>query len=170
VRLVEPPTYKRRKPATWNEEEVQTFLDLASRDRLHAVWRLSMYGLRRGEVMGLRWSDIDLDAKTLTVTHARLCINNVIRIEAPKSDNGIRTLPMDDELVAALEDLRRRQAEERLQAGRGDAADLERLGWYVRGDAYLAVDTSGYPVHPEWYSAAFQRMAWQAGLSRIRLS
>ena len=169
VRLVEPPTYKRRKPATWNEADVQTFLDLAARDRLHAVWRVSMYGLRRGEVMGLRWSDIDLRAKTLSVRQARLCINNEIRIEAPKSDNGIRTLPMDDELVAALKDLHRQQSEERLRAGSGYARYVKDLDWYVPGDAYLAVDASGYPTHPEWYSDEFLRMARQAGLARIRL-
>ena len=49
----------------------------ASRDRLHAAWRLSLYGLRRGEVLGLRWSDIDLKAKTLTVRQARVLVEYV---------------------------------------------------------------------------------------------
>ena len=43
----------------------------ASSDRLHVAWRLSLYGLRRGEVLGLRWSDIDLRAGMLTVNQAR---------------------------------------------------------------------------------------------------
>jgi integrase len=43
------------------------FLAKASSDRLYVAWRLSLYGLRRGDVLGLRWSDIDLRARTLTV-------------------------------------------------------------------------------------------------------
>ena len=51
---------------TWSKAEVKKFLTKASRYRLHAVWRLSLYRLRRGEVLGLRWSDIGLRARTLT--------------------------------------------------------------------------------------------------------
>jgi integrase len=68
----------------------------ASRDRLHAAWRLSLYGLRRGEVLGLRWSDIDLRARTLTVRQARVLVDYKVRIEEPKSRNGQRTLPLDN--------------------------------------------------------------------------
>ncbi len=44
---------------TWSKTEVRKFIAVTSRDRLHAAWRLSLYRLRRGEVLGLRWSDID---------------------------------------------------------------------------------------------------------------
>jgi hypothetical protein len=71
------------------------------------------------------------------------CINNVVLIEAPKSDNGIRTLPMDDELVASLMELCRGQADKRLRAGDRYASDLRNLEWYVPGDVYLAVDRTG---------------------------
>jgi hypothetical protein len=57
---------------------------------------------RRGEVLGLRWSDIDLRAETLTVNQARVLVEYRVRIEEPKSRNGKRTLPLDGEVVAAL--------------------------------------------------------------------
>lgn len=76
------------------------------------AWRLSPYGLRRGEVLGLRWSDIDLRAKTLTVNQSRVLVEYRVLIEEPKSRNGKRTLPLDDELVAALTSLRKRQMDE----------------------------------------------------------
>ena len=63
---------------------------------------LSLYGLRRGEVLGLRWSDIDLRARTLTVNKARVLVEYRVRIEEPRSRNGKRTLPLDAELAAAL--------------------------------------------------------------------
>jgi integrase len=64
--------------------------------------------LRRGEVLGLRWSDIDLRAKTLTVNQSRVLVEYRVRLEEPKSRNGKRTLPLDGELVAALTALRKR--------------------------------------------------------------
>ena len=62
-------------------------------DRLYAAWRLSLYGLRRGEVLGLRWSDVDLKARTLTVNQARVLADLQVPVEEPKSRNGKRTLP-----------------------------------------------------------------------------
>ena len=52
--------------------------------------------LRRGEVLGLRWSDIDLRARTLTVRQARVLVDYKVRIEEPKPRNGQRTLPLDN--------------------------------------------------------------------------
>ena len=111
---------------------MRKFLRAAADDRLHAAWRLSLYGLRRGEVLGLRWSDIDLKAKTLTVSQARVLVDYKVRIEEPKSRNGKRTLPLDDALVAALTALRKRQAEESEAPGTAYQAGLADLDWYTR--------------------------------------
>ena len=72
AKLVSLPEYIRRERETWSKAEVRKFLAKASSDRLYAAWRLSLYGLRRGEVLGLRWSDVDLRASTLTVNQARV--------------------------------------------------------------------------------------------------
>jgi integrase len=64
-------------------------------------------------VLGLRWSDIDLRAGSLAVRQARVLVEYRVLLEEPKSRNGKRTLPLDDELVAALTALRKRQADER---------------------------------------------------------
>lgn len=102
------------KPVTWSSSEVRRFLTVAGKIRLHAAWRISFYGLCRGEVLGLRWSDIDLKAKTLTVRQARVCVNYQVRVEPPKSENGVRTLPVDDDLVSALKALNRTSSGTRL--------------------------------------------------------
>ena len=106
AKLVTPPEHT---PRTRDLEQGrgEAVPGQGSRDRLHAAWRLSLYGLRRGEVLGLRWSDIDLKAHTLTVNQARVLVEYRIRIEQPKSRNGKRTLPIDDALVAALTQLRK---------------------------------------------------------------
>lgn len=169
VKLVTPPEYKKSKRDTWSTAEVHRFLRLAAKDRLHVAWRLSLYGLRRGEVLGLRWSDIDLNAKTLTVSQSRVLVDYKIRIEPPKSENGERTLPLDDDLVTALKALRKRQTTEAAAAGPAYQKGLTDHDWYTPGDAYVVTDSLGMPVHPEWYSGEFGRILKQASLPKIRL-
>src|SRR6266516_334333 len=137
VRLVKPPEYTPGEREVWSRTEVRKFLRTAANDRLHAAWRLSLYGLRRGEVLGVRWSDINLKARTLTVRQARVLVDYKVHIEEPKSRNGKRTLPMDDALVAALTDLRKRQAKESEAAGTAYRAGLTELDWYTEGDEYV---------------------------------
>lgn len=168
ARLVKPPEYSPRERETWSKAEVRKFLAKASPDRLYAAWRLSLYGLRRGEVLGLRWSDIDLRVRTLTVNQSRVLVEYRVRIEEPKSRNGKRTLPLDAELVTALIALRKRQLDESLAAGPAYRSALGELEWYQGGE-YVVIDQAGTPVHPEWYSDEFGRLLGRAGLRRITL-
>ncbi|CAM3711053.1 Site-specific recombinase XerD [Nocardiopsis rhodophaea] len=168
VALVKPVSYRQAERETWNEAEVRKFLRETSRDRLEAAWRLSLYGLRRSEVLGLRWEDVDLTAKTLKIVQTRVLCGYETFIEEPKSRNGLRELPLDDDLVAALERLRMVQMAEREVAGPAYQADLSSLNWYVRG-TYLVTDELGMPVHPEWYSGEFGRILRAVGLRRIAL-
>ena len=69
---VERPSYRKKEMQTLTESQAATFLEAVQSDRLSAAWQLSLYGLRRGEVLGLCWDDIDLDARTLTIRRA-LC-------------------------------------------------------------------------------------------------
>ena len=168
ARLVKPPEHSPRERETWNRAEVRKFLAKASSHRLYVAWRLSLYGLRRGEVLGLLWSDIDLRTRTLTVNQARVLVEYRVRIEEPKSRNGKRTLPLDGELVAALTALRKRQVEESTTAGTAYGSGIAGLDWYQGGE-YVITDEVGTPVHPEWYSDEFGRLLRRAGLRRITL-
>jgi integrase len=123
----------------WTEDEVRTFLARVSEDRLHAAWRLSLYGLRRGEVMGLRWSDVDLDGRSVTVRQSRTTVDGQVEvIDVPKSANSVRTLPLDEALGSALRALRKRQTEERLAAGFA----------YDGSTGLVVVDELGVPGDP----------------------
>src|SRR5205085_11931314 len=74
-------------------------------------------GLRRGEILGLHWSDIDLDAGTLRVNQAQQRVNGKLILSEPKTEKSRRALPLPSLLIAALRAHRSRQLEERLRAG-----------------------------------------------------
>jgi integrase len=140
------PAQARAERATWSEDEARLFLKTAAADRLHAAWRMTLYGMRRGEVLGLTWPDIDLNAKTLQVGRARVLVDCKVIVKAPKSASGVRALPLDDVLVGALRELHKRQAAERLEAGEAYEAS-----------GYVVVDELGVPVHPERFTDEFHR-------------
>ena len=137
------------------------FLTHVADDRLYAAWLLTMHGLRRGEVLGLRWTDLTLDGPepSLAVQQTRVLVHaSVVTIGEPKTARGRRVLPLPAELVAALRDLSDRQATERELAGRA----YEDTGLVV-------VDGLGRPLRLERYGDAFRRHARDAGLPDIRL-
>ena len=72
-----------------------------------------------------------------------MLVDYKVRIEPPKSRNGKRTLPLDDELVSALTELRKHQIKESENAGRVYRAGLEDLDWYTAGDEYVVTDELG---------------------------
>jgi integrase len=157
------PAQERREGTTWSGEQMKAFLNAASGTRLSAAWWLTALGLRRGEVLGLKWSDIDLNARTVTVRRSRVLVDYQVIEKSTKSVRGTRTLPVPvigdgDKVIAALRALRDLQAIEAIDAE--NAYDAS---------GYVVCDELGRPVHPEWYSDEFARICTDAHLPRIRL-
>jgi integrase len=117
-RGVRLPKLGQRERATWSAETARKFLVEAGTDRLHAAWRMALYGMRREEICGLRWDGVDLGGRTLTISTVRVVVaGKVVTKNAPKSERSARTLPLDNALTAARRELRTRQAAEKLAAG-----------------------------------------------------
>lgn len=104
---------------TYTEGEVLTLLAAIAGDWLGHAWELALTGLRRGELAGLRWADVDLDAKTLSVVNKRVSAGGRTVEGDPKSATSRRTLPLPDRLVLVLKAARARQAAEQLALGPG---------------------------------------------------
>jgi integrase len=142
----------------WTEEQLQRFIAAAAADRLHACWLLSALGLRRAEVLGLKWNDIDFGAGTLTITRSRVLVDYKPIEKCPKSKRSARTLPLLEPAAVALKALRKRQLEERLATGEA-----------YQDSGYVACDELGEPLPIERYSDEFARIVMAAGLPRVRL-
>jgi integrase len=171
AKMVERPKQAKKERETWKAHEVRAFLTAVASDRLSPAWRLSFYGLRRGEVLGLCWSDIDLDTKTLIIRRARVDFAGEVVEVPPKTERSGRALPLEDGLVAALRSLKTRQRRERLEAGKAYSRGCGACArWHVDcpGD-HVVVDEIGRPVRPERFSDRFKKLFKEAGLPTHRL-
>lgn len=93
----------RREMQTYTPDEIRRVLRAADKDRSGHLWYLALSGLRRGEIAGLRWSDVDLSDGTITIARSRVQAGagNVVE-NAPKTLSSCRTLPLDDGLIGVL--------------------------------------------------------------------
>jgi integrase len=143
----------------WSPEELRAFLDQVRSDRLFAAWLLMVTtGMRRGELAGLRWIDVDLDAGRVSPRRPRVVVNYEVVVSEPKTTKGRRSLALDPATAAALRRHRTQQAQERLAAG---------PLWQDSGLVFAWPD--GSPIHPQRFSSWFEQHARAAGLPRIRL-
>jgi integrase len=159
----DPPSAGAAKAATmptWAAEQVGRFLGSLLDDRLFAAWRLAAStGMRRGEVLGLRWRDLDLDTDVgrAGVTQTLIEGKGGPRFSTPKGGRG-RVVALDAETVCALREHRKAQLAERLALGPA----------WQEGDLVFCRE-DGSPLWPRTFSRAFKRHAAAAGLPTIRL-
>ena len=143
----------------WSVRELKTFLESERENRLYPLWlTLATTGMRRGEALGLRWEDIDLDAGTLSIRQTRVLAGYEPVLSTPKTKKGRRLVALDPATTGALGRHRHLQSNERLAQG---AAGKDSGFVFTRGD--------GEPYHPERVSKLFRKAAKMAGLPRIRL-
>ncbi len=101
----------RPEMTTWTSAELRAFLDRTRADRLHAAWLLlATTGMRRGEALGLRWVDLDLDAGRAAVRQTVIAVQHEVVMGTPKTAKGRRTVMLDAVTVAALREHRKRRA------------------------------------------------------------
>ncbi|MFT3660009.1 MAG: tyrosine-type recombinase/integrase [Gordonia sp. (in: high G+C Gram-positive bacteria)] len=141
---------------TLTHSEMRRVLEHRCRDR--HLWTLALYGLRRGEIAGLRWSDVDMKAGTVTITETRVDGVGGIVVDTPKSRTSARTLPMPEDVVKVLKAARKQQRRERLVLGEAYA-----------GGEYVACDEAGRPLNTWQVSAGWDRMLGDLGIERVRL-
>jgi integrase len=156
VAAVELPRADRPAVRAWTAEQMARFLAHTRDDRLSPLWRfLVVSGCRRGEALGLRWADVDLEAGVATITNQRTIAGGRVVEGAPKTTAGARTVALDPDTIAALRAWRRVQREEHLVLGIRPEHGLvftgpDAIGWW-----------------PQTITARFRGIADELGLPRI---
>lgn len=157
--LVEPPSVEARDLSPWSLDETLDFLSAARTDPLYAAFVLAIaLGFRRGEVVGLRWENVDLERREIRVRTQRQRVGGEVYEDDPKGRRRKQTLPLPAICVAPLRWQRLRQTAMREKAG---------AAWEETG--YVFTTRTGRPIEPRNLYRSFTRVARSAGLRVIRL-
>jgi integrase len=146
---------------SWDAATLREFLAVsgAHGDRLRPLWvLLATTGMRRGEALGLRWSDVDLDAGRLRVVQTIMQVRSKVTIGEPKTARGRRPVALGGGTVSVLREHRRRSLEERILVG----PDFDNHGLVFH-------HPDGACLKPDAVSATFVRRVRQAGLPPLTL-
>lgn len=143
----------------YDKSQINRFLAAALHSPAEAAFVLAAtYGLRRSEAAGLRWSAIDLRARTMVINHTAVqSSGRVIYSDNVKTKSSYRTLPLSDSLREYLSDLRRRQKENK-----------KRYGKAYQATDYVCCHENGTPLRPDYITREFERVCRRAALPRIR--
>ena len=158
----DPPRKKgdgTKEMKTWSKEQLKSFLASVVDERLYGLWHtIAFTGMRRGEAIGLRWSDVDLENARLSVRRALIPINREVVVSEPKTAKGRRVIALDPATVEVL----KAQAAGQLDEHR-EWDDL----WVDSGLVFTA--ENGEPLDPESVSRYWRQAVKRSMLPQIRL-
>ncbi|MCB1284273.1 MAG: site-specific integrase, partial [Microthrixaceae bacterium] len=160
VALADAPSLvarKRPEIKAWEVDQLVEFLDAIESHRLAPAFEFAANtGMRRGEVLGVRWRDIDLDARRVSVRQALVSVSYKVSISDVKTGTSRRTIDIEEDLVQVLRDWRKFRTEER------DGVD-------PAPDDLVFVKADGTSPHPDIFSQLFDRTVAKIDVPDISL-
>lgn len=139
---------------TWTSAELARFLDAARPHRLYPALHLAAHtGMRRGEIVGLKWCDLDISQRRLAIRRTLQCVGGHPVEFGCKTRTSRRSVELDASTVALLRRWRRRLQRDGLPAGIGD---------------WMFCNIAGRYLNPQSISQLFDRIVADAGLPRVR--
>ena len=155
----DPPSISRsgRSIGVWTGDQLRCFLDAMADHELYPLYLLAATtGMRRGEIAGLPWHNVDLEAARLTINQQIVSVQYQLIESDLKTPTSRRNIDLDPRTIAELR-RHRRQLEERMATGqRSD-------------DGYVFAKPDGSPIHPDLISQTFERAVAKLDIPRIRL-
>jgi len=155
--LAEPPSVDDRRPEPMTAAQAKSILRAVEGHRLEPLFRVALgTGMRQGEILGLQWSDVDLEDGAITVRRALQRIDGSPQLVEPKSLKARRTIPLPEMAKAALETQLEQQK-------------LERIHEPAWSDSnFVFTTTKGTPLDGRNVTKCFQRLLAEAGLPGMR--
>lgn len=158
ARPPKPRAGRQREMQVWTVAQLAEFLAHLDGHQLHTAFHLAaMTGMRRGEVLGLRWNDVDLTAGRVAVRHTLVSVAYEVQSSTPKTHQA-RVVDLDPGTIEQLRAHRTRQTAQREAWGAG----------YRESDLVFRRQ-DGSPIHPDSFTQAFDAEVRRSGLPRIRL-
>ena len=159
AKSVDPPKPSRAEISFLSPEDAERLLDVAEETQYYSLIFTALYsGLRRGELLGLRWCDVDLFMATISVTQSLQRLSGgEFSIREPKSARSRRLVPMPPSLSILL----RKHKEQQI-------TQQETLGAVVTESELVFCHPDGSPLDPSTVSHTFAKLARKAGLAGIR--
>ena len=153
---VPKPRARRKIPQHWSPEQARHFLIMHEGDRLLPVWSFLLgSGLRIGELVHLRWPNVDIDNGLVRINEFASVLGYEVKESSGKSNDAIRTIDVDPHLINSLETQRQLQATERQET-----AD------YLATD-FVFTKPAGGAYHPQYLSRLLGRISPEIGLPRL---
>jgi integrase len=158
--LADPPklsAQRREEVRAWDADQLWTFLDAMAIQRFFPAFHLSAHtGMRRGEILGLRWGDVDLELGRVSVRQALVSVAYEVHVSDVKTGNGRRTIDIEEDAIAVLDSWRALRTEER-----GGKAPAKTDLVFSRPD--------GSWLHPDLFSQIFDRVVAKLDVPEITL-
>ena len=153
-----PPKMEEYEAITLTLEETARLLEAAKETRLYIPILLAIStGMRRGEVLGLRWKDVDLSRRTVRVVQILITDGKKLLFTPPKTKKSKRTIDITDVLTQSLKKHKAEQAKEKLA-----------LGAVYRDNGLVITEPDGTPVNPDTFSARFRKLLKANDLPAVR--
>jgi len=156
--VVDPPRPEHKNMANLATEDVPKFLEAASETHYYVLFYTALYtGMRLGELLGLRWCDVDLELVSLSVVQALYKRSGICKMVEPKSSKSRRRIALSPSLSLLLRDYKTEQQAQRILLG-GDLVDSNLVFSHI----------DGKPLDPGVVSHTFAKVLKKAGLPHIR--
>ena len=157
---VSPPRFQRHRWQPLSEFGVSSVLEAARGSALYPVFYMALYtGMRRSELLALRWADVDLLLGRVHVTRSLHQLRGgEVAIRAPKSDRGRRMVSLPPSAVEVLQEHRERQVWQRAETGKA-----------LRDEDLIFNDLDGRPLRPDSVTHAWVKLVRRIGLEGTRL-
>lgn len=158
ISLVEPPRLVKKEMKVWTIQQVNEFLKHTKHSRYHPIFFLAAYtGMRKGEILGLSWDDINFDEMKLKINKTLYKIKGEYLLQEPKTTHSVRTIYLDDDVIRVLKKQKVKQNLERMKYG----------PVYKKHNMVFAQETGEY-VYPSAVNMLFTRFLKQLELPYIR--